>query len=397
MMSTVRRSVFAVVALALALMPWWVEAQTPPPGQGQMVVVMSFSGEATESLRRDAETAVRNALAARGAQVPDRMTVEQAVGVNPPTDPPSIVRFARAMGATHVVTGTVLPFAGQYTLELTVYDVATGRPGTRRANIGDTDAGPAVSSLITALFAPGALNGPAVSTATPVTPPPDPEAARAAAAERQRQAAAQAAEAERQRQAAAASARQTQTDWDTAHPVRAYSAGGPFALGAMLSLGDVVSGVRAAPSGVLAGGAPAGSSLAFAVRAEGTYALDAVPGLELAGGISFLTTPTSAVGLGVGAQYNLPARSRGRWRMTGGALVGVFQGISGARITSAWVSPYVRGEYQIVSQIAAFVGAGMDIIPGSNGGFTALSVLAGARIRLGGGTDGTNTAATASP
>jgi hypothetical protein len=96
-----------------------------------------------------------------------------------------------------------------------------------------------------------------------------------------------------------------------------------------------------------------------------------------------LTTPTTAVGIGAGAQYTFPSSGRLPLRGTAGVLLGVWQGASGARATTLWFNPYVRAEWGFTPTVAAFAGISLDVAPADNGGVTALGFMAGARFRLG--------------
>ncbi len=146
-----------------------------------------------------------------------------------------------------------------------------------------------------------------------------------------------------------------------------------------------MSGTRSAPAAPRPGAQLSDpSSLALMLRAEGAYALRAVSGLEIAGALMLMTSPTTAMGFGAGAQYTYPSTSRGRFRGTAGALLGLFQGFSGARITTVWLEPYVRAQYDFTPSIAATAGVALDLAPGDNGGVVTLSVTAGVRFRLGG-------------
>jgi hypothetical protein len=292
------------------------------------------------------------------------------------------------MGATHVLGGEVVPFAGQYNLTLTLYEVPSGRSATQARNVGDHVAGEAVAEMLDALFAPGAL-GPA---------PVDPDAARRAeeerraAEERAREAAARDAEAQRRR--AAEEAAQRRRAEDAAHPVRRYDAGGPISLGGSVHLGGLLSGTRSVPTMVISGTAPGeASTTVFALRFEAAYALNAVRGLELAGALSLLAAPTSAFAMGVGAQYTFPSSGRLPLRGTAGVLVGVWQGITGARATALWLAPFVRAEYGFTPRVAAFAGLSLEAAP-ADGGVTTLAFAVGARVRF--GTTSTPTANTAS-
>ena len=252
-----------------------------------------------------------------------------------------------------------------------------------------------IAQMLDALFAPNAL-GPA-----PVDPEEQrrleeerrrqEEERRHAEEERQRQEAQRAADALRQR----AEARQRrQQAYERAHPIRTLADAGPVTLGGGVAVGTLLSSTRPTPSNPISHPPSDPSSLAFGLRVEGAYALTSVPGFELGASLMIQTAPSTAAGLGVGAQYSFPARSRLGLRCTAGALVGIFHSFSGAKLTSAWLTPFVRAEYAITPSIAVFAGAELDFIPGSNGGFTALSFVAGMRFRFGGDSSTTSGAST---
>ena len=118
-------------------------------------------------------------------------------------------------------------------------------------------------------------------------------------------------------------------------------------------------------------------------RVDGSYGIAALNGLELAASVMLLTVPTSALGLGVGAQYTFPTSGRLPLRGTAGVLVGLWQGLSGARATTAWINPFVRAEWGFTPAVAAYLGLSLDIAPADNGGVTSLGVMAGVRVRFG--------------
>lgn len=384
------RWALAGLCLGGLVAPTVAAAQTPAPAavpaQGQTVAVLAFGGTATQDRLADVEATVRGSLLARGARVPDRQSVNMGLGVSPPRDALGLARAGQSMGATHVLSGEVVPFAGQYNLTLTLYEVPSGRSATQARNVGDHVAGEAVAEMLDALFAPGAL-GPA---------PVDPDAARRAeeerraAEERQREAAARDAEAQRRR--AAEEAERRRRAEDAARPVRRYDAGGPISLGGSLHFGGLLSDTRTVPTMVISGTAPGeASTTVFALRFEAAYALNAVRGLELAGALSLLAAPTSAFSMGVGAQYTFPASGRLPLRGTAGVLVGVWQGITGARATALWLAPFVRAEYGFTPRVAAFAGLSLEAAP-ADGGVTTLAFAVGARVRF-----GTTSAPAASP
>ncbi len=370
------RALTAVLALALVPTAAFAQpapSQPPPasqPSQQLVVVVLPFEGNATQDLIDDAEAAVRNALLSRGARVPERSAVMGSMGVDAPRDPRSAAGFGRVMSATHVLMGRVRPLSGQYSLALTLVEVPGARNAQREANVGGDDADVEVRGLLTALFDPTAM-GPA---------PLDPdEERRRQEAETRRQAEERARAEQARRDEAARRARAE----EAAHPLRSFREGGPLSFSAGLQLGGLLSGTRAAPSNVISGAAPSDpSSFALMLRGEGAWAIAAVPGLEVHGALLLMTTPTSAFGLGGGAQFTFPATSRGRLRATAGATVGLFQGLSGARITTLWFEPWVRAQYEFTPTLAAVAGLSLDVAPGDNGGITALSFAAGVRFRV---------------
>ncbi|MBI5517196.1 MAG: hypothetical protein HY909_25680 [Deltaproteobacteria bacterium] len=368
----------AVAGACLSLSARVAFAQTPTPGAGQTVVVLPFSGQASEALRSDVEDAVHNALLARGARVPQRSEVLGAIGVAAPQDPGAIVLLARNMGGTHVVTGIVRPLAGQYNLSLTLYEVPSGRNARQEGNIGQDDAQASLGPLLEALFSPNALSAPA----------PDPEELRRQEEARQREEARRREEEARQREEARRrqeeEARRRQSQWERDHPLRRFDDGGPFSLGLRLGVGGLLVGTRevpAVPAGTPA--PPAPTSTVFTLRADGTLALRALSGLELLGSLELMTSPTAAVGLGAGAQWNLPASSRSRFRASAGLVLGLWQGVTGARLTSVWIAPHARAEVTLLQGVAAYGGLELDLVPGSNGGLVSLVVGLGVRLRLG--------------
>lgn len=363
----------ALSAGAAALAPRAAHAQTAQGSQpAQRVVgVLPFRGNATQDLLDDAETAVREALAARGVRVPDRASVRAQLGVDAPRDPQSVAGFGRNLGATHVITGAVQPLAGQYNLTLTLTEVASARTATQQANVGG-DAGGDVGRMVDALLDPAALGPPPVD--------PEVERRRREEAERRQEAERRAAEEQRRRQADA-----QRRAWEAAHPERSFDAGGRVAIGLGLHVGGLLSGTRAQPATASGSQPSEPSSLAFLLRAEGAYSLPSVAGLEVLGALMLMTSPTTALGLGGGAQYTFPARGRLGLHGTAGAVLGLFQALSGARITTVWIEPFVRAEYQFSQGVAAFAGASLDLAPGGNGGVVTLTAAAGLRLRFAAG------------
>lgn len=342
------------------------------------VAVLPFTGNATQDLIDDAEAVVRNALLTRGATVSERSAVMMALGVDAPRDARNVATFGRNLRATHVLSGTVRPLSGQYVLTLTITEAATARAATREENVGGDTASATIRSMLEQLFDPASL-GPA---------PVDPEEERRRREAEERRAAEERQRAEQQRRDAEAQRRRAEEErqraFEAANPLRPYAAGGPFAIGVQLHLGGLASDTRATPTMVRPGGQlTEPSSLAFMLRVEGAYALRAVSGLEVVAAAMLMTTPTTALGLGAGAQFTFPSTGRGRFRATGGAVIGLFQGLSGAQITTAWVAPYARAQFDITPTVAAVAGLALDVAPGDNGGVTTLTVTAGARFRLG--------------
>lgn len=380
-----RRAALAVCALAAfagaaAGAPSTALAQpvaNAPPAQAT-VAVLPFTGNATQDLIADAEAAVRNALMTRGVTVSERSAVAMALGVDAPRDAQNVATFARNLRATHAIAGTVRPLSGQYVLTLTITEAATARAATREENVGGDTAGDTIRSMLERLFDPASL-GPA---------PVDPEEERRRREADERRAAEERQRGEQQRRAAEAQRRRAEEErqraFDAANPLRPYAAGGPFAIGVQMHLGGLTSDTRATPTMVRPGGqVTEPSSLAFMLRVEGAYAIRAASGLEVVAATMLMTTPTTALGLGAGAQFTFPSTGRGRFRATGGAVIGLFQGLSGAQITTAWIEPYARAQFDITPAVAAVAGLALDVAPGANGGVTTFTVTAGARFRLG--------------
>ncbi len=321
-----RAAAAVMVVAAGVVFPSGASGQTTTQ---QTVAILPFGGSATGDRLADVEATVRGAVLARGARVPDRQSTAMAFGVSPPTNALSIARACAGLGATHALVGSVSPMAGQYNLQLTLYECPSGRSAEQHHNIGDHDAGRDVAAMLEAIFQPNGL-GPA-----PVDPAEQQrlEAERLRQEEERRRSADRAAGALRAREIEEARRRREQRDRD--NPVRAYDAGGPVAVGVSLGIGGRLSGGTARPAMVLTGTPPdAASGVAFALRAEAAYALTAVRGLELAGALQLMTSPTTAVGLGVGAQYSFPREGRLPLRGTAGVLLGLWQGTTGARATT---------------------------------------------------------------
>lgn len=379
-----RRGATAALAVLLGgvcLAPSTAMAQTgasSQPAAQRVVVLLPFEGSGTQDLVADAEATVRGALIARGVRLPDRAAINLGLGLSPPTDPAALARAAQGMGATQVIRAALRPLAGQYNLSLTLIDAASGRTATREEAIPHEGAGEVIGRMLDALLDPAGWSAPPVDPAVAR----EAEARRLAEEEAARQR--QATEAEAARRRAEDEARQRREADERAHPVRGYADGGPFSVGLSLVAGGRLSGVRQPSGMVISGNAPAeASGAAVSLRAEGSYAIGAVPGLEAAAAFMILTTPTTAVGLGAGAQFTFPSSGRLPLRGTAGVLVGLWQGVSGARATTLWLNPYVRAEWGFSPMVQAFVGLSLDVAPADNGGLTALGVMAGVRFRLG--------------
>ena len=348
------------------------------PTTQRVVLLLPFEGTATPDLLADAEATVRGALLARGARLPDRAAINLGLGLTPPTDSTALARAVLGMGATQLIRASLRPLAGQYNLALTLIDAASVRTVTREESIPNEGAGDVIGRMLDALLDPANWSAPAVDPAIAR----EAEERRRAEVEATRQR--QATEAEAARQRGADDARRQREADASAHPVRGYADGGPFSLGMSLVAGGRLSDVRQPSGVVLSGNAPAAASgAAVALRAEGTYAISAVPGLEAAAAVMILTTPTSALGLGAGAQFTFPSSGRLPLRGSAGVLLGLWQGISGARATTLWLNPYVRAEWGFTPTVQAFLGLSLDVAPAENGGVTAFGVMAGVRFRLG--------------
>lgn len=363
--------------VACATTAWAQPAASPVAGR--VVAVVPFTGGATAELNANIEAAVRGALLARGASVPSRDAVMVGIGMTAPTDALGWARVGRGMSASDVIRGEVRPLAGQFNLTLTRYESASGRAATAARNVGEGEVGDDINAMVDALYDPANL-GPA---------PEDPDArAREEEARRQREAEERRRAEEAQRDAAARAAeaeRRRQEQYAREHPVALFDQGGPFAVGASLTFGGLLSGVREAPSTVITGNPPeAASSFAMALRVDGAYSIRAVRGLEVVAQLGLLVSPTTAVMLGAGAQFTFPASARLPLRGVGGFVIGLFQGATGARATTVWLSPYARAEWAFSQRVSAFAGVSLDVAPAGEGGVTTLGFTAGARFRFGG-------------
>ena len=376
-----RAGAVAILLGMVCMVPSGAAAQTVevnPPTTQRVVLLLPFEGTATPDLLADAEATVRGVLLARGTRLPDRAAINLGLGLTPPTDSTALARAVLGMGATQLIRASLRPLAGQYNLALTLIDAASVRTVTREESIPNEGAGDVIGRMLDALLDPANWSAPAVDPAIAR----EAEARRLAEAEATRQR--QATEAEAARQRGADDARRQREADASAHPVRGYADGGPVSLGMSLVAGGRLSDVRQPSGVVLSGNAPAAASgAAVALRAEGTYAISAVPGLEAAAAVMILTTPTSALGLGAGAQFTFPSSGRLPLRGSAGVLLGLWQGISGARATTLWLNPYVRAEWGFTPTVQAFLGLSLDVAPAENGGVTAFGVMAGVRFRLG--------------
>lgn len=349
------------------------------PVAGRVVVIVPLTGSATTELNANIESTLRGAFLSRGASVPDHDAVMVGLGMTPPTDALGWARVGRTMAASDILRGDVRPLAGQFILTLTRIDTATARSATTSSNVSDQESGRIINTMIDVLYDPANL-GPS---------PVDPEAqARERQAQAEREAAARRREEQARAEAAARQAdeaRQRREREAREHPVVSFDQGGPVAISAALSLGGLLSSVHPPPVRVLSGTAPGeASSFAMALRVDGAYSLRAVRGLELVGQLGLLVSPTTAVMLGAGAQFTFPASASFPLRGVGGFLIGLFQGATGARATTVWLSPFARAEWSFSSRISAFAGLTFDIAPASDGGVTTLSFTAGARVHFGG-------------
>lgn len=369
-----------------ALAPTAARAQPAPtqlPGQGATVAVQEFTGNASDEYLRNVASTARGSLIARGSVVAPASRLNEAIGVSPPSGTVDLARRIQSAGITHLLQGTVRLLVGQYTLTLTLVEGGTGRSATQERIVHEENAGETVAAMLDALFAPNAL-GP---------PPPDPDAVRREEearrqreeeARRQQEAdAARRAEAERTAQERAAREARERAAREAAE-TRAFDQRGPLAIGLGMQLGGRVSEGRAAPTNLLTGTAPSDpSAFAYLLRAEVGYSIRAVRGLEVLGAIGVMTSPTTAFLLGGGAQYTFPVTARLPIRASAGVTLGLYQGISGARTTTAWITPFARAEYTFgASPWSAFAGLALDIAPAGDGGVTTLSLMLGARFRV---------------
>jgi hypothetical protein len=369
------------LALALALLPAALPsaafAQTPAPpslpGHGVTVALQDFTGNASDGYLQGVAGVVRGSLVARGSIVATRTQVNEAIGVSPPTGLLDLARRIGQASITHLLQGEVRLLSGQYTLTLTLVEGNTGRSARQERIVHEDDAGPTVASMLDALFAPNAM-GPA---------PEDPEARRRADEEARQRAEAEArraADEEARRRAAAV----TPPPATTPAVTRDFDARGPLSVGLALMPGGRISDGRAAPTNLISRAAPSEPGAgAFLLRAEVGYSIRSVRGLEVVGALGFMTTPSAAMFLGGGAQFTFPASSRLPIRGTAGVALGLFQGFSGARVTTLWLNPFVRAEYTFGSSpFSAFAGLSFDIAPAGDGGVTTLTAMLGARFRI---------------
>ncbi len=358
----------AAIACVVTLCPFAAIAQSAAPSsapsaQSVLLVQMPFTGDAMPDLLQIAEDSTRNALLARGSQGPDRSTVRGALPVSAPTDTAGFVAFGRSMGGTHVLTGRVAPLAGQYNLELHLYDVATSRMASQQRNIGDGEETTVIPQMLEALFAPGAMQ-----------PSPE-EQARAEAERRAREEEAarrvreEAARREREERARVDEARRRREEAERNRRIYRLDEGGPWSVGAGLQLGGRFTPV-VLPNGLPAARAP--SPLLFAVRIEGLYGALPAYGLEVGATASLVFAPTSAFAIGATGRFWFPWRAYVPARGGIGVTAGLFQGITGARATSGWLSFDLRGEYDVSPVATLWAAAVIDSVPGLFGSFAGL-------------------------
>jgi hypothetical protein len=91
----------------------------------------------------------------------------------------------------------------------------------------------------------------------------------------------------------------------------------------------------------------------------------------------------------------VPARGPIPLRGSAGLAVGLYQGVSGSRATSAWFSGDVRLEFDPAPLATIFAGIGIDLVPGAYGPvqdpgvgpapgwFGALTAMLGVRLHFG--------------
>jgi hypothetical protein len=340
------------------------------PAQAVVVVQLPFAGEATQDLLTIAEDATRNAVLARGATGPDRTAVRNALATTPvrDNDTASIVAFGRSMGATHVITGRVMPLAGQYNLELHLYEVATSRVATQSRNLGDGDEGTVIPEMLAALWAPGALQlAPEDRARLDAEQRARDDAERHAREEAERRARDEAAQRQRDEEARRQRANQRR--------IYTLSEGGPWSLGAGAVFGGRFTPVNRPP------GAPPAESFLAALRLEGAYAVLPRFGLEAGLTAQLIFTPTSAFGIGATGRFWFPWRAYLPIHAGIGVTVGLFQGLTGARATSAFLSFDLRGEWDVTPHVGLWAAAVLDSIPGLYG---SIAGMVGLRIHFGG-------------
>ncbi len=339
-----------------------------------LVVALPFDGNATDELLDAAYLATRSALVARGATVPERTTVRAALPVAPPTDRQGLVALGRSMGGTHVLTGHVTPLTGQYNLELTLYEIATGRAARVTGNVGFQAESERIAQMVAGLFAPDAMQ-----------PTPEELAEREAERLRQERARRDAEEARRQ-EAERARAREAQAREEEARRraladserrvAQRFAAGGVFSA----SLAGQFGGRLTAPAANRPPSAPAPTSLAVALRADALYAIAPSIGFEVGAVLGVMTSPSVAVLLGPTARINLPTRGPLPLRASAGLAIGLFGNASGSQTNTLWTAIDARAEYDFAPGVSAFAGASADIAPGA---LSNLSALVGARMRFG--------------
>lgn len=338
--------------------PASVQAQT-----AVLVVQLPFQGDATTDLLTDVEDTVRNVLQARGIPGPDRSTVRAALGASIPTDATSIVSLGRSMGATHVLAGRVTPLTGQFNLELRLYEVSTGRMAVEHRNVGIGHESPVIDEMVSALFAPGAMQ-----------PSPEERAREQQRREEEQRAQVEAARRAEEERRRAEQTRRQHEQAERRRRVYHYAEAGPIAAGGAIFLGGRITAVETRP------GAPRQpESLVAGVRIEGGYAVAPAVGLEVGGAALFMSTPTHAFAVGPSVRLSLPVAGYVPLRGSAGGTVGIFQGFSGARATAAWLALDLRGEYDF-GPVTVFAGGSLDLIPGVVG---SIGAIAGMRMRFG--------------
>jgi hypothetical protein len=344
------------------------------PQTASLVVVFPFEGHATEELLDSAYLAVRAALVARGATVPERSTVRAALPVAPPTDTNGIVAFGRSMGATHVLTGRVTPLTGQYTLELRLYEVSTARSATVAESVGLAEEEVVIARMVAQLFAPGAMQPSPEERARLEEEQRRLEQERRAREEQQRR---ERDEARRREQRAREQEAQRRAEAERVRQLHnRFAAGGVVSTSVHIQLGTRLT----APVGTRPAGAPAPTALAAAFRAEASYAVLARYGLEVGGTLGVFTSPAIALLIAPVVRLNLPVRGAIPLRGSAGVALGLYANTSGAQVTTFWGALDVRAEYDIVSQFTVVAGGVVDVAPGA---LSTLCATLGVRLHFG--------------